>query len=645
MEIKKVLVIFKTHLDIGFTDFSAKVVAKYMHEFIPAAISLAKGFRREATDVRFVWTTGSWLISEYLRTHTGKEKMEMEEAIYAGDIRWHGLPFTTHTELMSGNLFRYGLSLSQQLDRKYGRLTIAGKMTDVPGHTRAIVPYLQEAGIELLHIGVNPASAVPEVPSLFRWDSGTGKPLTVMYQKDYGEFSQIGNTDTAVYFAHMGDNVGVQSRDNVIQVYEDIRKRLPRAEIVAGDLNDLAYAIRGIENTLPVVTSEIGDTWIHGIGTDPGKVSAFRALERLYDSMRDGVDKETLARGLLMIPEHTWGLDVKTHLRDHDHYDLASFHEARMQGSNYHKMEISWQEQRRYLSDAVNMLEQPWQQNGMTCISQTKRSETSVRGMTRASAGELLKLGSYQLRFGAHGEITYLAQGTQQIADSAHPLLKIVYEQFSGKDYADYFRKYNRLNVQWAIEDFTKPGMENVATEHIKLFPIRTDVHISPECIVVTYDFGRKDCGCPTRMEACISVEKEQLHIDLAWFGKTPNRIAEAIWVEFSPIGKHQKIRKLNEWIDPANVVPKGQHYLHGTDFGVRYDELEIQTLDAALVAPCEPSLLKFGDKPSNMGKTFFNLYNNIWGTNFPMWYGEDARFRFIITPTKGSQAAQRKNK
>lgn len=24
------------------------------------------------------------------------------------------------------------------------------------------------------------------------------------------------------------------------------------------------------------------------------------------------------------------------------------------------------------------------------------------------------------------------------------------------------------------------------------------------------------------------------------------------------------------------------------------------------------------------------NLRNNVWGTNFPMWYGEDARFRFV---------------
>ncbi len=56
------------------------------------------------------------------------------------------------------------------------------------------------------------------------------------------------------------------------------------------------------------------------------------------------------------------------------------------------------------------------------------------------------------------------------------------------------------------------------------------------------------------------------------------------------------------------------------------------ETLDAPLVAPGEPSLLNFSNRqpPLRQG-VHFNLYNNVWGTNFPMWYGEDARFRFVL--------------
>ena len=56
-------------------------------------------------------------------------------------------------------------------------------MTDVPGHTRAIVPLLAEAGIRFLHIGVNPASTPPRVPSLFRWRDPSGVEVMVMYQR------------------------------------------------------------------------------------------------------------------------------------------------------------------------------------------------------------------------------------------------------------------------------------------------------------------------------------------------------------------------------------------------------------------------------------------------------------------------------
>ena len=65
--VKKVHAIFKTHLDIGFTELSSKVEQRYIDEFIPKAIAVAEQLRREGADERYVWTTGSWLIDAYLR--------------------------------------------------------------------------------------------------------------------------------------------------------------------------------------------------------------------------------------------------------------------------------------------------------------------------------------------------------------------------------------------------------------------------------------------------------------------------------------------------------------------------------------------------------------------------------------------------
>src|SRR5436309_12162833 len=101
--LERVHLVFKTHLDIGFTDFAAKVVEKYFTHFIPTAIHTARVLRERKAPERFIWTTGSWLIYEYLEKASSSERALMEQAILAGDIAWHGLPFTTHSELMDAS--------------------------------------------------------------------------------------------------------------------------------------------------------------------------------------------------------------------------------------------------------------------------------------------------------------------------------------------------------------------------------------------------------------------------------------------------------------------------------------------------------------------------------------------------------------
>src|SRR5829696_1872946 len=95
-----IYLVFKTHLDIGFTDLAGNVVQTYFDVFIPSAIYTARKLKETGSADRFIWTTGSWLIYEYLEQGTAQQRKELEKAIEEGDIRWHGLPFTTHTELM-----------------------------------------------------------------------------------------------------------------------------------------------------------------------------------------------------------------------------------------------------------------------------------------------------------------------------------------------------------------------------------------------------------------------------------------------------------------------------------------------------------------------------------------------------------------
>ena len=50
------------------------------------------------------------------------------------------------------------------------------------------------------------------------------------------------------------------------------------------------------------------------------------------------------------------------------------------------------------------------------------------------------------------------------------------------------------------------------------------------------------------------------------------------------------------------------------------------------LIAPAASSILNFiQDLPADDEMVHFYLFNNMWNTNFPMWYDENARFRFIL--------------
>ncbi len=142
----------------------------------------------------------------------------MERAISQGYIVWNAVPYTVESGTMSADLFRTCLQLSARLDRRFGKTTRTAKMTDVPGHTRSIVTPLHDAGIRLLHVGVNPASPIPEVPDFCRWHDVNGKEIILVYQRDYGTESLLPDGKTVVSIHFTGDG------DEVVQLYVQRQK-------------------------------------------------------------------------------------------------------------------------------------------------------------------------------------------------------------------------------------------------------------------------------------------------------------------------------------------------------------------------------------------------------------------------------------
>ena len=66
---------FKCHLDVGFTDTQAGVTKKYFEVYYPLAMKRAAQMREPGAD-RYTWTTGSWLLYEYLEQASSRRAQD-----------------------------------------------------------------------------------------------------------------------------------------------------------------------------------------------------------------------------------------------------------------------------------------------------------------------------------------------------------------------------------------------------------------------------------------------------------------------------------------------------------------------------------------------------------------------------------------
>ncbi|MEH7009516.1 DUF5054 domain-containing protein [Neobacillus niacini] len=695
-DIEVVHVIFKTHLDIGFTDLAENVTEQYIKSYIPKAIELAESLEKEAASVGFVWTTGSWLIQEFLKQANTEEKIKMETAIAKGFITWHGLPFTTHTELMDAELFQYGLSIAKRLDSKFEKQTISAKVTDVPGHTKAMIPYLASNGIHYFHIGVNPASKVPSVPSIFVWKGKDGSEVIVNYADNYGDVLKLDGLKEVMVFAHTGDNCGPPSIEDIKAEFASLQARFPNAVIKASTMDAFAAKIQDIKHNLPVVYEEIADSWIHGAATDPKKVAQYRELLRLRNQWvsegRLDINSDEYTQfsdWLLLIPEHTWGLDEKKYLNDYKNYAKKDFQQARQRNTidedsvpdkysyigsfamdeydrlskevfsgvpknrDYQLFEDSWKEQRGYIQKAVHSLSIERQQEVFEAFHALNAQKLEP-GSESLELNRSYSLGGLTVVFDDDGSISSLVDRRgKEWANKQKRIGVFAYESFGVENYHQWFEEYVEnigQTYRWSVADQGKPGFElitpspkheiyqpsvvsltktetaasNDVIVHLSLPPYSVESLGAPKEVMIQYKFYKQD---------------DQIDIELHWFNKDANRLPEAMWFSFALEVDNPniwKLDKLGERISPLEVVKNGNRNLHSVDKGLYYagadGEVVIETIDSPLVSPGEKRLLQFNNTFASLeGGFHFNLYNNIWGTNFPMWYEEDGKSRFTL--------------
>ena len=385
--VKEIIVVCKTHFDIGFSDRAENVVTYYRTTMIDRALDLIDKSKELPREEQFTWTCPGWVFDRIVEDwpgQTAERRERLDRAVKKGRLVAHALPFSIESELMWPEEFARGYAFADRSCQRYSmHLPRAAKTSDVPSQSRALATGLANGGVRFMHIGCNwPSAYVHELPPLFWWEGPDGSRVLTMYSTIYGTCTALwpwgGEGDP--YIGHnllppadwpyktwpaiivTADNSGPPTLEAVRSLFAEALEKVPGAKVRMGTLDDIADAILAENPELAVVRGETPDTWIHGCMADPGGMRTARnvrplipAVEVLYAHLRqwgvpvDEHDQE-VAKAFeqsLLYSEHTWGLGQSI-----DVYERAF---SELSPAKYQQLEASWEDKTDYIRKAASI--------------------------------------------------------------------------------------------------------------------------------------------------------------------------------------------------------------------------------------------------------------------------------------------------
>uniref|UniRef100_A0A2C9LDB6 Glycoside hydrolase family 38 N-terminal domain-containing protein n=1 Tax=Biomphalaria glabrata TaxID=6526 RepID=A0A2C9LDB6_BIOGL len=457
---------------------------------------------------------------------------------------------------------------------------------------------------------------------------------------------------------------------NVIEVlgyYEILRAEFPGAELVASTFDNFVQALETVKSTLPVRWSEIGDTWIQGVASDPWKYSRYRAFVRAWENCEGSYHCnrhadpriQNMLRYLVKIPEHTWG--------SHGIIDFIAWTnealEAARQTKPYQINEDTWREQRQFLDLALTALEDhPLVQSIQNEYEDLVATEPDLSEYTEASPDQDFYCPNGGIiRFASDGSLIRLYDpfNKKEWASSTSRIGQILYDTYVEQDFIDMAKLYNYVSGV----GYDKPNMTDNAHPEKKRWEV-TMLNLYKyiglnftTCVfwvkaVTKDDQTRTKYGAPKvfyiqyRMESSIM---PTVNVTFLMLGKTTTRLPESISFGFQPVnqGYQWTLDKMSQYIDPCDVVLNGSQYVHGVknevnllnedNKGIQFFTRDVpivnlgtdNRIDSPFPVPLEPF------ECSTLRNFSFNIYNNIWNTNYPMWYPfnqQDENFKAEFT-------------
>lgn len=247
-----------------------------------------------------------------------------------------------------------------------------------------------------------------------------------------------------------------------------------------------------------------------------------------------------------------------------------------------------------------------------------------------------------RISFNSFGGVKSLTVGGREIiAENDSPC--ITYDSYGADDYNYWFTHYSRdldKTAHWAFADFGKPNIDKITDKYKQgRFAYKL------ENLTVSQEYNRfsalaelhidgyfyENLGAPQVFQIKYTLESNRLTAELLWQNKPANRLPESIMFHVYPRSEKVSFTKLGRRIDLFDIVRNGNRNIAAVE-NIELDGVKITNLHSPLVGIGKGKILHFDNEYSPLSDGIaYVLYDNIWGTNFPLWYSDNAYFKYDI--------------
>ena len=299
------------HLDVGYTDFQAKVAAIHTRILDEAMALIAKhpSFRYS--------TDGSWSVAQYMKLRTAAKQQQLIDAIRERHIFVPAQCCNLLTGFPTAETLIRSLYPSADFSRKYGTPFNYANITDVPSYTWSYPSILAAAGIHYFVAASNNDRAPVLLQghlnqhSPMYWEGPDGGKVLFWYSRHYMQMQMLfglpphlaAGEETLPLFLQMYEHPGYRAHSVIVYGTQVENTDLfPQQAALAGNWNHV-YAYPHIEYSgfhhalktivqqfgidIPTLRGDGGPYWEDGIGSD----AYYAAMERVNEARVPSAEK------------------------------------------------------------------------------------------------------------------------------------------------------------------------------------------------------------------------------------------------------------------------------------------------------------------------------------------------------------------